>query len=210
MVDQTAGAPGSAFSTVPHAVHRMRRAALNPFFSKRAVTQLEPIIREKVEKLASRFEAAVETREVIRIDVAYMALTVDVITQYAYAGSYNYLAEPDFKLEWKNTLIGGFEMGATMRHLPWMAKTPDWLVKVINPRMMMFFSRQRDVKRQVKSIMESRAAGAEKACNTMLQSQEHRLSTLRMSLSRELISSQFHADVSSTLGQKMGIPGVWY
>ena len=111
MVDQTAGAPGSAFSTVPHAVHRMRRAALNPFFSKRAVTQLEPIIREKAEKLASRFEAAVETREVIRIDVAYMALTMDVITQYAYAGSYNYLAEPDFKLEWKNTLIGGFEMG---------------------------------------------------------------------------------------------------
>ena len=145
----------------------MRRAALNPFFSKRAVTQLEPIIREKVEKLASRFEAAVETREVIRIDVAYMALTMDVITQYAYARSYNYLAEPDFKLEWKKTLIGGFEMGATMRHLPWMAKTPDWLVKVINPGMMMFFNWQRDVRRQVKSIMESRAAGAEKASNTI-------------------------------------------
>jgi len=145
----------------------MRRAALNPFFSKRSVTQLEPIIREKVEKLADRFEAAVKTAEVIRFDAAYMALTMDVITQYAYARSYNYLAEPDFKLEWKNTLIGGFEMGATMRHLPWMAKTPDWLVKVINPGMLMFFSWQRDVKRQVKSIMESRDAGAEKASNTI-------------------------------------------
>ena len=162
-----AGAPGSVFSTVPHDVHRMRRAALNPFFSKRSVTQLEPIIREKVEKLASRFEAAAKTREVIRFDAAYMALTMDVITQYAYARSYDYLSEPDFKLEWKNTLMGGFEMGATMRHLPWMAKTPDWLVKVINPGMMMFFSWQRDVKKQVKSIIESRDAGAEKASNTI-------------------------------------------
>lgn len=162
-----AGAPGSAFSTVPHDLHRMRRAALNPFFSKRSVAQLEPIIREKVDKLAGRFEAAVGTREVIRFDAAYMALTMDVITQYAYARSYNYLAEPDFKLEWKMTLMGGFEMGATMRHLPWMAKTPDWLVKVINPGMLMFFSWQRDVKKQVKSIMESRDAGAEKASNTI-------------------------------------------
>lgn len=147
----------------------MRRAALNPFFSKRSVTQLEPIIREKVEKLAGRFEAAVKTREVIRLDAAYMALTMDVITQYAYARSYNYLAEPDFKLEWKNTLVGAFEMGATMRHLPWMAKAPDWLVKVISPGMILFFSWQRDVKRQVQSIMESRDAGAEKARNTIFQ-----------------------------------------
>ena len=145
----------------------MRRAALSPFFSKRSVTQLEPVIREKVEKLAGRFEAAAETREVIRLDAAYMALTMDVITQYSYAKSYNYLAEPDFKLEWKKTLVGGFEMGATMRHLPWLLYLPDWLVKLTNPGMMMFFSWQRDVKRQVQCIIESRKAGAEKSSNTI-------------------------------------------
>ncbi|CRK12641.1 hypothetical protein BN1708_017156, partial [Verticillium longisporum] len=50
-----AGAPGSSFSTVAHDLHHLRRSALNPFFSARAVTALEPVLRAKVDKLAARF-----------------------------------------------------------------------------------------------------------------------------------------------------------
>jgi len=166
-----AGAPQSAFSTVTHEQHRLRRAALNPFFSKRSVAQLEPVIRDKVEKLAGRFEKAAKTGEVIRLDAAYMALTTDVITQYAYARSYNYLAEDDFKLEWKETLIGAMEKGALLRQFPWMVQVmdamPDWLVALTNPGMGMLFSWQRDVRRQVESILETKDPNADKSTKTI-------------------------------------------
>ncbi|CAI0647710.1 unnamed protein product [Colletotrichum noveboracense] len=107
-----AGADGSSFSTVPHDLHRRRRGALNPFFSVRSVTQLEPLIRSKVEKLSARFGAIAQTGEVVRLDAAFMALTMDIICDYAFANDRKYLDEPDFKLIWKETIIGAFEGGA--------------------------------------------------------------------------------------------------
>ncbi|KAJ0344066.1 hypothetical protein KNSL1_009713 [Colletotrichum chrysophilum] len=108
-----AGADGSSFSTVPHDLHRLRRGALNPFFSVRSVTQLEPLIRSKVEKLSARFGEIAQTGEVVRLDAAFMALTMDIICDYAFANDRKYLDEPDFKLIWKETIIGAFEGGAT-------------------------------------------------------------------------------------------------
>ncbi|KAI8292295.1 Exopolygalacturonase [Colletotrichum sp. SAR11_57] len=115
-----AGADGSSFSTVPHDLHRLRRGALNPFFSVRSVTQLEPLVRSKVEKLSARFGEIAQTGEVVRLDAAFMALTMDIICDYAFANDRKYLDEPDFKLIWKETIIGAFEGGAVGRQFPWM------------------------------------------------------------------------------------------
>lgn len=54
-----AGAPTSSFATVSHNLHRLRRGSLNPFFSKRSVNQMEPLIVAKIEQLSKRFETAV-------------------------------------------------------------------------------------------------------------------------------------------------------
>jgi cytochrome P450 len=43
--------PGGVGTTVSHDVHRKRREALAPFFSKRNVVFLEPLITEKVQQL---------------------------------------------------------------------------------------------------------------------------------------------------------------
>ena len=114
-----AGAPLSTFATAQHNLHRLRRSALNPFFSKRAIAKTEPIILDKLERLCRRFEDAIKTKEVIRLDVAYMALTMDIITHWAYGESYNYLAEDDFKLSWKETVIAGSANGVFLRQFPW-------------------------------------------------------------------------------------------
>ncbi|CAG8901781.1 unnamed protein product [Penicillium egyptiacum] len=42
-----------------HDLHRVRRAALNPFFSKRAIQSLEGMIVEKVKRLESRLAGAI-------------------------------------------------------------------------------------------------------------------------------------------------------
>lgn len=43
--------PGGVGTTASYDVHKKRREALSPFFSKRNVVYLEPLITEKVEQL---------------------------------------------------------------------------------------------------------------------------------------------------------------
>ena len=64
--------------TLDHDLHRKRRSALTPFFSKKAVTDLDAVIREKISKLLSRIEEVVGTDQLLRFDVAFTALTVRI------------------------------------------------------------------------------------------------------------------------------------
>ncbi|KAK1750420.1 cytochrome P450 monooxygenase sdnE [Echria macrotheca] len=154
-----AGADGSGFSTVPHDLHRQRRAALNPFFSARSVSQLEPVLRSKIERLSSRLDAIHETQEIVRLDAAFMALTMDIICTYAFASDLRYLDEPDFKLEWKKTIIGAFEGGALGRQfpfmLPLMKMLPIGVVEAMNPGVGYLLRWQGKVRAQVEPILDS-------------------------------------------------------
>lgn len=63
----------SMFTTVQHAKHRQRRAALNPFFSPASVRKLQPIIQAKVEDYIERLRELKITGEVIRCVVSTAA-----------------------------------------------------------------------------------------------------------------------------------------
>jgi len=150
--------PGSTFATVGHALHRVRRGSLNPFFSTRSVKQLEPMIQEKVEKLAERFSHAAETGEIIRADAAFTALTMDVISQYAFAADGDFLSKPDFMLAWKETLISAFEGAALVRQFPWMISImnslpPAWAMRIM-PNMQLTIEWKEMVRARVQPIME--------------------------------------------------------
>ena len=71
-----AGGLGSSFATAGHNLHRLRRSALNPFFSKRSIANNEALIREKVEHLCRRLEQCRKDKEIVRFDAAFMALYV--------------------------------------------------------------------------------------------------------------------------------------
>ncbi|OCL09676.1 hypothetical protein AOQ84DRAFT_363085, partial [Glonium stellatum] len=75
------GAPTSAFSTTQHDLHRVRRGALNPFFFKWSVGRLEPQIKQKDDRLCGCFVQWPKSREVVKLDVAFMALIMDVIME---------------------------------------------------------------------------------------------------------------------------------
>ena len=153
-----AGADGSSFSTVPHDLHRLRRGALNPFFSAQSVAKLEPLIRSKVGNLCARFDTIAQTGEIVRLDAAFMALTMDIICDYAFAKDRRYLDEPDFKLQWKKTIIGAFEGGALGRQFPWMLplmkRLPLSVVSAMDPSVGYLLSWQAGIKKQVKPILD--------------------------------------------------------
>ena len=65
--------PQSMFGTNDHDLHRIRRAAVHPFFSKGAVRKLQPIIEERVEALMGRgFQASGEP---VPLNYAFSAYT---------------------------------------------------------------------------------------------------------------------------------------
>lgn len=69
------GIPDSAFATVKHDVHRMRRAALNPFFSKAKVRSLQPLIQDVAHQLLTRLDEFKHNGEHLTLSLAYAALT---------------------------------------------------------------------------------------------------------------------------------------
>jgi cytochrome P450 len=59
------GMPDSMLFTVPQDLHRVRRAILNPFFSKASVYRLEPVIQDNVDKMLDRMDEFRTSRQAI-------------------------------------------------------------------------------------------------------------------------------------------------
>jgi cytochrome P450 len=154
-----AGAPRSAFSTPGHELHKMRRGALNPFFSKRMVGKLEPRISSKVEKLCARFRGLAGTGTVIPLHVAASAFTMDVISEYCYGeeGCTNYMDDDAFTPAWAQCMQDVFDGAAFRRAVPWLTALlqtlPVEYVLKLMPSMEVLFGWQVDLKAQVEKVL---------------------------------------------------------
>jgi cytochrome P450 len=127
--------PGAMASTNDHEQHRLRRALLNNFFSKRSVMVLEETIREKVNMLRKRFVGACQEKVVLNIPSVFAALTADVITHYSHGKSLGYLDVPDFKNDMMEALDSLFRIFHINRFLPKLAvmlsRPPFWIIEVL-------------------------------------------------------------------------------
>ena len=117
-----AGSPASTFATVGHDLHRIRRSALNPFFSKASVVKLEPLIHEKVEALCSGMTAQLHSQAFFDFGAAYMSFALDTVSHYAFGADecWNCLLEPGFSADWKEAVISSFENATLIRYVPWL------------------------------------------------------------------------------------------
>jgi hypothetical protein len=91
------GASTMTFTTAKSDLHAIRRAPLNPMFSKRSIAKFEPVIREKLELMCKEISRYKETGEILVLSNAFNAFAGDVITQYCFGFSYNQLESPGFK-----------------------------------------------------------------------------------------------------------------
>lgn len=96
----------------------MRRGALNPYFSKAAVTKLEPIIYATVDKLSRRLEQVADAAGSVDLTMAFSCMTTDIVTQYAFAESSNFLDYTTFTPNFHEAILAGTRMGVWARHFP--------------------------------------------------------------------------------------------
>ena len=144
----------------------MRRGALNPFFAKRSVYRLEPRIQEKIDVLCNRMDEFSGKKDVIKLHVAYTALTMDIIREYCYGTCPNFLYQPDFNLEWKECMDIMCEGTAFRRATPWitklMQKLPEEYVLRMIPAFGVLISWQQGIKAQVGEIVNAKKSNGSK------------------------------------------------
>jgi hypothetical protein len=140
------GLEGSAFATADHKLHRARRAALNPFFSKQTVARLQPMLQFMIEKLCGRIEESRKLGQPMPMREVYMCLATDVITLYALNRSWNLLDSPDFSPFWLETIQATEAAGHFLKHFPFMLNIfralPYKLIAVMNPGMLLLLQWQ--------------------------------------------------------------------
>ncbi|KIN05428.1 hypothetical protein OIDMADRAFT_101996 [Oidiodendron maius Zn] len=145
------GIPESTFATANHDKHRMRRAALNSFFSTASVRRLQPMIEERLDKLLERVTEFGEDGEPMTISLAYAAFTNDVVMQYSFARCDHRLEAKDFDPSFHDASIVGSTMGHLTKQLTWilplMQAMPDWMTVRLNSDMASY-----DIQNQIAQI----------------------------------------------------------
>ncbi|KAF6220284.1 hypothetical protein HO133_003416 [Letharia lupina] len=163
----------SIFGTVQHDHHRVRRGALNPFFSKKSISAIEPLIQNKVDLLCTALGeyapgGSDEKRagKEIELGLAYMSLTLDIISHYAFGKSYGLLDLPGFSQLWKDVVENVMESFALVRNLPWLPevlkKLPMPITKMIDTGMAFYLQMEAETRVEVVKIVEGKKKKSEK------------------------------------------------
>lgn len=87
--------PHATFCTPGNELHKRRRAALNPMFSRKMMLNLEDVVQDKARRLVGITERGIARGEPVDLHHAFRAVSVDVITEYAFDKSYSLLESPD-------------------------------------------------------------------------------------------------------------------
>lgn len=115
------------------------RSHLNPFFSKRRVLSYEPQIRSTINRLIHRLHKCHTNKQIVRIDAAYSALTLDVVTRFAFGEDEENLNHPNFNLVWKEAILGTLSVFTFLQMFPWLwpvlNNMPVWLTERLDPGM---------------------------------------------------------------------------
>ncbi|KAL9090101.1 MAG: hypothetical protein Q9159_002166 [Coniocarpon cinnabarinum] len=125
------------FGTVNHHLHRMRRSAVSPFFSKKSVSAIQPRIQTAVERLSQVLAEHQQSGSVFDARVTFLAWSTDSLTSYVFNESANLLDNPTKAIEWWEMYDKLRTLFPMLKQCLWIVplalELPVWLVYVILP-----------------------------------------------------------------------------
>ncbi|KAF9634227.1 Cytochrome P450 [Lasiodiplodia theobromae] len=141
---------------------------MNRFFSKASVVKLEPLIKDTINKLCTQLETHYGgTGQPATLNMAYSCMTTDVVTEYAFARSYNFLDSPTFEPNFHRAIVAGSNMGPYTKRFPWLLAVmrclPSALVSRLDPEMGVYLRFQEDVRKQIAEIQATRVEDRKKS-----------------------------------------------
>ncbi|KAK4066062.1 uncharacterized protein Triagg1_8371 [Trichoderma aggressivum f. europaeum] len=148
--------PESLVATEPHDLHRKRRAALSPFFSKASIRRLEEPIQETLAAILARMKTASKSVEVMPMSLIYKAATSDIITKYAFGNSTDYVNRKDYNVGFFEAVDANFGMAWPMTHIPWlgplMNSIPPSVMGIVYPGLKSLWQMHHQWTKQIKEI----------------------------------------------------------
>lgn len=153
------GNPEATFPTINAEVHRLRRGALNPFFSVAAIAKIEPNIMAIVNRLADRMATCADKDEVIPLFYAYRCMTVDMISEYAFGKQLGLLDREDWGSSFYSAWRALWAMSGLIRQIPVIMDIfqamPRWALERVNPGALEVIDMQDATNTQMKRILDT-------------------------------------------------------
>ncbi|KAJ5626998.1 benzoate 4-monooxygenase cytochrome P450 [Penicillium herquei] len=143
-------------ATPSHELHRLRRSAVNPFFSKKSVNDLVPVMWRPIVMLLERLRNASVTGEVLNMKYFYAAVTMDIINAYCFAREPTAVKLPDFGSKSVDDVDGFLVISLLNIHIPLFIRItyslPDWINRIYSPGMANLFYFREALAQQVEAI----------------------------------------------------------
>jgi len=114
-----------------------------------------------IARMFSRMEEYERNGQPLSISLLYSAFTADIITEYTFAKSYQYLEMPNLNKDFFDMMEGVHEMGAMARFFKWMLpllnSLPPTLVTKLQPSMYQFFVFQDEMRNRIREVQAKEA-----------------------------------------------------
>lgn len=199
--------PDSTVSTIPHELHRSRRAAFSPFFSKASIRRLEPAVTETLDNMLQRLETYSKTGEVVPLSTVYRAATNDIITGYCFGESTRFLLKDDYSGPYFNAASQFLRMTPWMTHIAWLSpllnSIPSKVQAMLLPDLEPFFAMKRRWADQIEEVRSSQTLDGktETVFHGMLSSDlsDTEKSTARLTQEAQLLVQAGQETTASTL-----------
>ncbi|KAI1743354.1 putative cytochrome P450 [Xylaria scruposa] len=131
------GTPRGIFGTVSHELHRLRRAAINPLFSKSGAVTAVPMIYKHSEKLLARIKTQIAHVGFAEMRANFLAFATDNVSLYSTGKSRGLLDDENLAAQWKKAIGNLAEWTLIARHfsylIPIVLEMPMALIKFILP-----------------------------------------------------------------------------
>lgn len=151
---------GSGFASVSPEDHRKRRSHVEKHFSKQAITSIEYLIYENIEKLEKHFKSAFESHKVVSLDAGFAGLTSDVIHKYVYGFNSGNLDQEDFNEKVRDGINGLFRSTHTLFYFPILQtitnSLPLWLLKKVDRFAYALVSQKMDLLRRTEEMLHGK------------------------------------------------------
>ncbi|KAL2831877.1 putative benzoate 4-monooxygenase cytochrome P450 [Aspergillus pseudoustus] len=162
---ETFGPFPAAISTALHDHHRLRRSALNPFFSRKSVGELVPAMTHAIDILCERLQKSASAStagggELANLKYVYAAVTSDIIDGYCFARAPSKILKRDFGKKFFDDIDSFLEVSLLNWHVPTIMRLsfalPDWVNKLLAPAMAAMLDFRQDLGRQIDDIRHGR------------------------------------------------------
>ncbi|OOQ91241.1 Trichodiene oxygenase [Penicillium brasilianum] len=149
--------PYSSFSSISPETHRQRRAPVEKFFSKAAITKTEGTIQVYLDKLVQHLEHAYQSHKAITLDAGFSAMTSDIIHQYVFGFNSGNLDQEDFNENLRDGISGLFRMGHIAFFFPIIQTAlntlPPSVVTMIHPYALALKDQKADIRKRTVNIL---------------------------------------------------------